>query len=378
MMRSSIRLLWTVAAMTAAALVAGAAPAQASTGEGEDRNAVFVQTNDPHGNAIAAYHREADGTLTLSAIYRTGGLGGRTAGSASDPLASQGSLVLVRSQALLLAVNAGSDTISVFRVAGDNLRLDQVIESGGEFPTGFAVHGNLVYVLDAGGKGHVSGFRIRGGRLHAIEDSTRSLRLGNTTPPFFLTAPAQVGFTPDGRHLIVTTKTNNTVDVFSVGAEGQLSAQPVSNAEAGVPFAFVFDGAGRMVLNFAGTSSLETFTVNANNTLTPVSAPATDGQVALCWVASAHGFEYAANTGSNNVSEFKIGSNGSVSLINATAASNIPGAIDIASADGRFLYVESGASSSVYAFQIGAGGALTAIQVAHVPDGGDLEGIAAT
>src|SRR5207248_3240646 len=106
----------------------------------------------------------------------------------------------------------------------------------------------------------------------------------------------------DGEHLIVTTKTNGTVDVFSIGDDGRPSAvpvkNPVENPATPVPFAWVFDHAGRMVLSFAGSSSLETFTVNPDNTITPVSAPVSDAQAALCWVTSAAGYEYTSNTGS--------------------------------------------------------------------------------
>jgi hypothetical protein len=376
-MRSSIRLLGVLCTVVVAAFAAGATSAQASQNiSGDSGHAVFVQTNDAEGNAIAAYHRNADGTLSYTRSYLTRGLGGRTAGSASDPLASQGSLRLLPAAGLLLAVNAGSDTISIFHVDGDRLDLEQVLSSGGPFPVGFATRGDLVYVLDAGGQGYVSGYRIKGGRLHPIAGSTRTLLLGNAATPFFLSSPAQVGFTPDGQHLIVTTKTHNTVDVFGVGGSGRLSAAPVVNAAAPVPFAFVFDPAGHLVLNFAGSSSLGTFTVNADNTITPVGAPVSDGQTAACWIVKAHGFEYVANTGSNDVSQFEVAADGTVTLVNPVAASNIPGATDPGAADGSFLYVDSSLSSSVHAFAIGHDGSLTPIQVAAVPDGDDLEGIA--
>jgi lactonase family protein with 7-bladed beta-propeller len=370
-MKSPIRLLVVVAAMAATA-VAAALPAQASSSAG---GAVFVQTNDPLGNSIDAYHRNGDGTLTFLTSYPTGGLGGRALGAGSDPIATQGSLRL--DDGLLLAVNPGSDTVSAFAVNGDQLALSQVVDSGGPFPASIATHGNLVYVVDAGGAGFVSGFRLAGGKLHPIEGSTRILGLANGNPPFFLSSPAQVGFTPDGAHLVVTTKTHNTVDVFSVNPDGRLSAAPTDNAAGPVPFAWVFDSAGRIVLNFAGTSSLETLTVNEDNTISPVSGAVTDGQAALCWVTPAAGYLYASNTGSGNVSQFHVLADGSVVLVNPIAASGIPGATDSA-ARGQTLYVQSGASSTVHVFSIGAGGALTPIQVAAVPDGGSQEGIVVT
>ncbi len=372
---SPARLFGLMVAVVAAALTA-VIPAQAASGdEGAGGSAVFVQTNNPAANAIAAYHRNDDGTLTYAGSYATGGKGGRQAGSASDPIASQGSLVSVRGAHLLLAVNAGSATISVFHVDGDRLTLLQVLPSGGPFPTSFAVQGRLVYVLDAGGDGYVSGYRIEGGRLEAIPGSTRALGLANAPVPFFLSSPAQVGFTPDGEHLIVTTKTHNTVDVFSVGPDGRPSAAPVVNAAAPVPFAFVFDGEDRMVLNFAGSSSLAIYKVNENGTISAAGAPTGDGQAALCWITAARGYEYTSNTGSSDVSQFRV-TGDTVSLVNAVAASSIPGAIDSAQAVGRFLYVQGGLDSSVHAFRIGDGGALSAVQVAGVPDGGSQEGIA--
>ena len=369
-MKSSIRLLALIVMVIAAVAVADV-PVDAS-GAG----AVFVQTNDPGGNAIAVFHRNADGTLTYVASHATGGSGGRETGSMSDPLASQGSLVQIPNAGLLVNVNAGSDTISVFAIDGDHLSLKQQLPSNGPFPTSLAVHANLVYVLDAGGAGSVSGYRITGGALEPIPGSTRSLGLANAPVPFFLSSPAEVGFTPDGAHLIVTTKTNGTVDVFSVGAGGQLSASPVKNPAGPVPFAFVFDGNSRMVLSFAGNSSLQVFTVDADGTITAAGAPTTDGQGALCWITGVRGYQYTSNTASNDVSQFRVvGSD--VALTNATAATNIPGAIDSDEPGGSTLYVQGGLDGSIHVFSFGTGGSLSSKQVVTVPDGVNQEGISA-
>jgi 6-phosphogluconolactonase (cycloisomerase 2 family) len=371
-MKSPIRWFGLLMAVAAGALTA-VSPAACA---GDEAGDVFVQTNAPEGNAIVAYHRNGDGTLSWLATYPTGGLGGRQAGAGSDPLASQGSLVRVPDSDLLLAANAGSSTISVFGTTADGARLRQVISSGGPFPSSFAVHGELVYVLDAGGDGYVSGYRIEGGVLRPIIGSTRPLGLANTPVPFFLSSPAQVGFSPDGRHLLVTTKTHNTVDVFSVGPRGLLSTAPVKNTAAPVPFAFQFDSDGRLVLNFAGTSSLGTFGVNADDTITPTGAPVSDTQAALCWITDARGFRYTSNTGSNDLSAFRVNGDGAVTLVDAIAASSIPGAIDSAASGGRYLYVQGGLDGSIHAFRIGDGGALGSIQVVAVPDGENQEGIA--
>ena len=374
-MRHLIRLSAVIAAMATALLGAPAVLANADDG---GHHAVFVQTNDLNGNSIAAYSQNENGTLTYAATYATGGNGGRAAGAVVDPLASQSSLVYDSAQHLLLAPNAGSNTVSVFRVRGDRLRLEQVVASGGPFPASIAVHDNLAFVLDAGLAGYVQGYRIAGGRLHPIAGSQRSLGLANSNPPGFLQSPGQVGFTPDGRHLVITLKGNNggSVDVFSVSDDGQLSNAPTATAVGGVPFAFVFDQQGHLVIVNAAFGNLSTYTVNGNGSLALVSAGASDGQIAACWVIGTKGNFYAANTGSGSLSRYTIDNNGTVALRSPLAATGIPGAIDMA-VSGRFLYAQSGGSGSVKAFAVGEDGSLTPIGSWTVPDGSSQEGIAA-
>lgn len=116
-MRYSTRLSGLVAAVAAISFGATAAPVHAA-GDDPVGGAVFVQTNSPAGNAIASYRRGGDGSLTYVASFESGGLGGREQGAVADPLASQGSLALVAHGRVLLAVNAGSDTVSVSEVPG--------------------------------------------------------------------------------------------------------------------------------------------------------------------------------------------------------------------------------------------------------------------
>jgi 6-phosphogluconolactonase (cycloisomerase 2 family) len=346
-----------------------------SSSAGTSGSAVFVQTNEASGNQIAVYDRNADGTLTRAGTYATGGLGSAALpGTESDRLATQGSLALVGHR-LLIAVNAGSDTISVFRVRGDRLDLEQVLGSGGQFPAGIGVHGDLVYVLNAGGTGIVQGFRILGDALAPIVGSARSLGLANSNPPFFLTSPGQVGFTPDGKHLIVTTKVSGSlIDVFQVEPDGTLSAAPVANPSATpVPFAFTF-AHGRLVMGEAGTSSLTTYDVQHDGTVTNPKSQS-DGQGALCWVTRVGPFFYVSNTATSNISSFRVGPGGQPVLVSAVAATTSPGTIDSAKS-GRFLYVETGTLGTVDEFRVGSDGSLTPIGSAtDLPPG--IEGIAA-
>jgi 6-phosphogluconolactonase (cycloisomerase 2 family) len=377
-MRHLIRLSAVIAAMATALLGAPAVLANADEGEG-GQHAVFVQTNDPNGNSIAAYARNGNGTLTYVATYATGGKGGRAAGAAVDPLASQSSLVYDSQHHLLLAPNAGSNTVSVFSVSGDRLHLRQIVGSGGPFPASIAVRGDLAFVLDAGLAGYVQGYRIAGGRLHPIAGSQRSLGLANSNPPAFLQSPAQVGFTPDGRDLVITMKGNNhgAVDVFGVSDEGQLSSAPTATSVGGNAFAFVFDPEGRLVIVNAAFGNLSTYTVNGNGTLSLVSAGASDNQIAACWVTRVNSNYYAANAGSGSLSQYSIDEDGTVALEKSPAATGIPGAVDMA-ASGHFLYAQSGGSGSVKAFAVSEDGSLAPIGSWTVPDGSSQEGIAAS
>jgi 6-phosphogluconolactonase (cycloisomerase 2 family) len=342
------------------------ASAQALPNSNHDRDegarAVFVQGNQPSGNQVLAYHRDSSGALTLSATFDTGGAGGRLDGSMTDPLASQGSLVYDSAHDLLIGVNAGSNSIYAFRVDGAALEDRQVLSSGGEFPVSVAVHDDLVYALNAGGTGSVQGYRIAGDHLRPIENSNRSLGLTPVTgPTTFVNTPGQVGFTPDGDHLIVTTKANGShIDVFNVRANGRLSETPVANPSATpVPFAFTFDPRGRLVVGEAGTSSVSTYIVHDNGTLTLIGSQS-DSQVALCWINRDGRTYFVSNTGSGSVSAFRLDASGHPNLIGTTHVG--PGAIDLDHSNGgKFLYVQLGGNGSIGEFSVNSDGSLTSI-----------------
>ena len=221
--------LGTASLLATALLAALAGPALADASQpahnedGFARHAVFVQTDSTSGNQVVAYHRAGDGTLTEIATYSTGGLGGVLGGSVVDHLASQGSLALDPEAGLLLAVNAGSDSISVFGVHSDHLRLQQVLGSGGTFPVSVAIRGDVAYVLNALNGGSVQGYRLGVDGVSPLPGSSRALDLNPSATPQFTNTPGQVAFSPDGRQLIVTTKANgNDIDVFGVGTAGYL------------------------------------------------------------------------------------------------------------------------------------------------------------
>src|SRR5262249_31808305 len=242
--------------------------------------------------------------------------------------------------------------------------------SGGRFPVSVAVHGNLVYVLNALNGGSVRGYRVFAGRLFPIRGSKRPLHLDPTASPEFVNTPGQVGFWPDGTQLIVTTKANgNNVDVFGVRPGGTLTASPVVNSEPGtVPFAFTFDPAGHLAITEAGPSALVTFALHSDGTIAQIDAVDTR-QLAACWVTP------TPTSGSDSCSRFTSDAHGQLTLLGQPATD--PGTVDSsATPDGRFLYVQAGGNGTVDEFAV-TGGTLTQIGSVAVPGAVGGEGIVA-
>jgi len=375
--------LGTTLALALAGAGAGAAGAAQSSphpghfGVDGPSHVVFVQTDNLGGNQVVAYDRSNHGALLLADTYDTGGLGGALSGSVVDHLASEGSLAYSSDDSLLFAVNAGSNSVSVFHVRDDKLALRQIVSSGGTFPVSVAIHGDLVYVLNAENGGSVQGYRVVFGFLLPIFGSDRGLGLDPTATPQFTNTPGQLAFTPDGSQLIVTTKANgNDIDVFRVRGDGRLSAAPVVNGEAGtVPFGVTFDAAGDLVVSEAGTDALATFALSPSGVATELDAVGT-GQKATCWVTAVDGNLYASNAGSATVSDYQVGPGGLLTLGAATATD--PGTVDAAgSANGRFLYVQTGANGIVDEYQVAAGGVLAELGSVTVAGATGGEGILA-
>lgn len=340
---------------------ATAAVAESQAGPG----AVYVTSNAAAGNEILAFERTSDGQLAPSVAYPTGGLG--TGGG----LGNQASLALTKDHRFLYTVNAGSGDISTFAVDRNGLRaVGAPVPSGGEQPISLDVHGDLLYVLNAGGSGGIAGFRIgRDGTPSAIPGSVQPL--GSPAA-----GPAQIGFTPDGHVLVVTEKATSTITTYAVGADGVASA-PLTRASAGpTPFGFNFNQRGDLVISeaaggAAGASSASTYRVDRDGTLELVSGAVSTTQTAACWIAIDQNGSYAftTNTGSGTVSRLAVGPGGTLELDDPAAGVTGPGTRpqDAAfSSGGRYLYVRNDAGS-VGAFRVGSGGELT-----HIGDFGPL------
>lgn len=326
----------------------------------ENSGSVYTLSNQANGNQVLAYRIGANGALTFKEACYTGGNG--TGGG----LGNQGAVALTDDEDIVLAVNAGSNSISSLKVTGNGLRLRSTVGSGGVRPVSITVHNDLVYVLNAGGNGSISGFRLlNNGRLQPIPHSTRPLSVAATT------APAQISFVLGGRVLAITEKATNTITTYKVNALGIPAAMHTITSASPTPFGFA---KGRLGIIFvseavggaAGASVLSSYRVTPDGHITLVQGSVGAGQSAACWVVitSDGKFAYATNTASNNLSTFNTNVfSGAISVSQAISATTPAGPIDAALTESsKFLYVLNSGDNSISAFKVGANGSLGNVQ----------------
>ena len=356
-----------LALVTGTAFLALAGPAMASGG-GRGDGAVYTLTNSASGNAVAVFERDSDGSLTPGRSVPTGGTG------TGAGLGSQGALVLDDDR--LLAVNAGDNTLSLLHVDWrGKVRLADVDPSGGARPISVTVHGKLVYVLNAGTQStpaNISGFLALWGKLVPLPGSTRPL---STAAP----DPAQVEFSPNGRHLVVTEKATNQIVTYKV-RHGYAGGPNVEASAGQTPFGFGFDRRGRLIVSeaFGGSpdaSALSSYSLARNGSITAISASVKTTETAACWiVVTKNGrYTYTTNTGSNSITGYRIGGDGALTLLDADGKTADTGAtpIDMALAKhSRLLYALAGGVPEINGFAVNGDGSLDPIEsVGGLPAG---------
>lgn len=318
--------------------------------------AIYTMSNAATGNTVLTFLRLPDGQVMNAGATSTGGNG------AGSGLGNQGGLVLSGSERWLLAVNAGSDTVTVFEVSTTGLILRDVTSSGGSQPISIASHGNLVYVLNALSDS-IAGFRLtRHGTLTPIPGSIRSLSTSGS-------GPAQISFAPRGDVLVVTEKTTNKIVTFVVDHEGLAGPIQVHQSNGMTPFGFAFGKRDQMFVSeaFGGApdaSAVSSYGVGDDGTLQTISPSVGTSETAACWVAVTPSgrFAYVTNTGSGSVSGYAISLDGTIELLGdgqsgLTGDGSTP--IDLViTNDGRFLYTLNSGTHTLGIFRIGRDGGL--------------------
>jgi 6-phosphogluconolactonase len=385
--------LLVLAALVAVMVVGSAEASHGGWGASRVVGHVYVNDNTAPVNTVAGFDRHADGSLTAMAgsPFVVGGSG------AGAPDASQGSLQLSADGRYLLAVDAGSDQISVLRIKSDgSLRPTHgsPVASGGVAPVSITVHRDLVYVANAGpgaslGDTNYTGFRLGfGGHLWPMPGSTYVLPNDSK--------PGQVLFNRDGTKLAGTRIASSQIDSFTVGWDGRLTPAPDSpyDAQAFSPP----QGYGQLGSEFspvrpdqlfvsdahtaAGAAAfpglVSSFSDGADGSLTPLGAPVANDGGASCWIEVSHDgrFLFVVNTASASISSYSIAKGGSLSFLQSTGPGQIAaGAEDARLApDGSTLWVVESGADSVSGFTVN-GGTLTALSEAAGPAGATPSGI---
>lgn len=385
---------------------------------------VYAMTNDFDQNSILAYARRPNGTIMFLDSFRTGGKGGDLGnGNGVDPLVSAFSVIMTPDYRFLFAVNAGSNSISVFKVLSNfKLRLMSTRKVAGFGPVSIAYSRNILYVAsaDADGKfeslndqrGVLSGFKLtKFGFLIPLFKSSRALS----------SRPSAIQFSPDGQSLLVSfvntgSAALNTTEVeeiatYAVFPTGQLSASPIDTATSTIfnnedrrnlPSAIGFETVRvekaqyvvvteARALSFDGnvapsqTSSVSTWRLTDKHKLVPVQldvfvgTSVTSGQRASCWIEFSKSMSrfWVANTASGTLSSFSFEA-GRSTLVSEEEAT-VPVPIDLwRSVDGKFLYQLYNGNIAVFEIQErGRGAGLRRIQtVDNLPDQ-DVQGIVA-
>lgn len=355
-MKMKVQMKATKSFVFLALVIVGSLPAMAAAG------AVYTMNNSSTENAVMVFSRGADGIIHPSGIFPTGGKG------TGAGLGSQGAIAIDAGNTFLFVVNAGSDTVSVFRITASGLQLADQVASGGQNPASLTISRQILYVLNnggaVGGSDTIAGFAVQSnGKLKPL---VSGLPLSATS-----VVPPQIGFNTDGTVLLVTEKGTNNLDFFAVNDDGVAAGLTVVPSAGQTPFGFAFGKRNQVIVSdafggAAGAGAVSSYTVSANLKLHTASALVLNNQSAPCWIVLTNDgeFAYAINTTSGSVSGYAVGFSGGLTLLNADGVTartgSTSGPVDAAiSNDSRYLYVLTPGTTNIQGFFIALDGSLS-------------------
>ncbi|GLB40423.1 hypothetical protein LshimejAT787_0802940 [Lyophyllum shimeji] len=385
-----------------------------SPARGSAVGAAYFISNEPTGNQIIAADIGTDGKLTLRRAVDAGGLGahGNTDPNGPDPLFSQGAIKASSSGNIVATVNAGSNTLAVFKVNPNDptaiTMIGKPVGSGGEFPVSLAINkaGDTVCSLNGGAVNGVNCFKVDQHKgLVPIANTARSLKLNQTTPA---TGPpgtaSHIVFSEDNKQLIASIKgippQPGFLAVFDVASDGSLSQdfQSVAPAKGGLlPFSLtVIPGKNAVLATDAGLGfDIFDFARNAGagNAIAGAgrsSAVAIDGQVATCWSSFSPETQnfYLTDIGTATVTEISVDNNLKGTIVKQYPQGQGSGTIDndIATVGNNdFMYVLSANATRIDVLSLNAPGKARNIQKLDIAgparasgvkiDGNNLQGM---
>lgn len=308
---------------------------------------LYTQTNATGNNQVMIFRHTWTGALTYVGAVSTGGSGN------GKSLSSQGALAIDRQQNRLFAVNAGSNSLSMFSIdpSNGNLTLLDNEPLQAVTPVSVTVNGNYVYVVNEGSN-NIRGVEVIGGNsLVLLSNSSKVLSSSGA-------GPAQISFSPDGNWLHVTEKNKNFIRTFPVNAGGY--AQPGSNTAAAgkTPFGFCYGRNNTLVVthaeaNAAGQSVGANYAGNNSNTLSIVNGSiATSQSGSGCVAGTVFGrYAFVTNNISNNISSYYIAPSGNLVLVNGSAAATGNAPTDICLSNSNlFVYAINSGDGTISAY----------------------------
>ena len=355
-----------LAALASLLLLAGPAAAGAMASAG----AVFTQTNDPDGNTVQRFDRAADGSLQPAGTFATGGVGLATLG------ARQGAVELSDDESTVYAVNAGSNSVTSFRVTQAGLERIATVPSGGAAPVSVDERAGRIYVLNSGGVPNVTAFAAGAG-------GTPTPVAGGTQELPGAAGAAQVSVAPDGSRLVVSERLSNRLETLALDGAGRPGTPVITASSGPVPFGFAFGHRGDVIVSEAGNSTVSSYRAAGTGALAAITASLPVGQGAACWVAvSPNGRLAYTGNATGSISGFAIGRDGSLSALTTDGRTAVlastPRDLDFAR-NGRLLYAVSPGSATtgarVTGYRVGNDGSLT--EVTSVPAAAGITGAAA-
>jgi 6-phosphogluconolactonase (cycloisomerase 2 family) len=333
-------------------VVAAAVSGSTAAGAMASPGAVYTQDNDPAGNAVQRFDRAADGTLSPGRSFPTGGAGLATLGG------RQGAVELSDDEAFVYAVNAGSNTVTSFRVTADGLALAGTVASGGVTPTSIDERDGRVYVLNSGGTPNVTAFNAGiDGTLTPIADGSRDLPGAQ--------GAAEVAAAPDGSALVVSERVSNRLETLALDGAGRPGAPVITASSGAVPFGFAFGLRGDIIVSEAGASTVSSYRRTDDGGLATITGSLAVGRGAACWVAvSPNGkFAYTGNA-SGSITGFGVGTRGTLTALETVNLIPSPRDLDFAR-NGRFVYAVSPGNATVpgrvTGYRVATDGSLTEI-----------------
>jgi 6-phosphogluconolactonase len=324
---------------------------------------IYSMTNAVDCNEIIAIRQDSGDNLNYVRSYKTGGNG--TGTQIVDPLMSQGSIILSDDRHFLFVVNAGSNSITSFKITNSGtLILADIKQSGGVFPISLATHCDLLYVANRGNgssiASNITGFQVdENGRLTEIIGSTKSLSSKNAQP-------SCIAINNDGTKLAVSELNTNLISVFFIQPDGTPTYPILSKSSGAGPFGSVFLTNEILLVTEAGANALSSYSVNHDGSLSVISSSVLNNQTATCWVVlSQNGcFAYTSNAGGHTITTYEIKYDGHLSVSNIIYSTKDGAGAPIDSAVySNNLYVLNGNEGSISVFQTEREGNLIRTQV---------------